>query len=219
MEKKKQYDFVLFDFDGTIADTSEGIFRTFDYVKTVMGGRDVPKSEYQKLIGPPLTYSFSEFFGMEGDKVSEAVKTFREYYETHGLFQCSLYSGLPSLFATLKNGGKTLLVATSKPELYAKKLLAHFGVSEYFSFVGGSDKEEKRAKKSEVIEYVLSVSKIEDKSRAVMVGDRLYDAEGARQAGLDCIGVLYGFGSLEELKSAGVVDIAETPAHLARILL
>ena len=123
------------------------------------------------------------------------------------------------LFETLSKNGKKLFVATSKPEAYAKKLLAHFGVAHYFAYVGGSDIEETRAKKSEIIEYVLAAAGIEDKSRAVMVGDRVFDVNGAKEAGLDCIGVLFGFGNRSELEDAGAIAIAKTPADIAHIIL
>ncbi len=215
----KIYDYVLFDFDGTIADTSAGIFNTFDFVKSVISGRDVPRSEYKKLIGPPLSYSFKEYFGLPESEIPSAIKIFREQYAKKGLFECAMYEGLRELFETLSKNGKKLFVATSKPEAYAKKLLAHFGVAHYFAYVGGSDIEETRAKKSEIIEYVLAAAGIEDKSRAVMVGDRVFDVNGAKEAGLDCIGVLFGFGNRSELEDAGAIAIAKTPADIAHIIL
>ena len=218
MEQKK-YDYILFDFDGTIADTSEGIFDSFDYVKKTLGGRDIPRSEYDKMIGPPLAFSFREFFGFGEDEIERAIRTYRVEYERAGLFKCKMYEGMKDVFSSLQKAGKSLFVATSKPEVYARKLMAHFGVSHFFSYIGGSDISEKRAKKSEVIEYVLSSSGVKDKSRAVIVGDRLHDAQGAKEAGIDCIGVLFGFGSEAELKNAGVEKIAQTPADILKILL
>lgn len=210
----KKYDYILFDFDGTIADTSEGIFDSFDYVRKTLGGRDIPRSEYNKMIGPPLAFSFRKFFGFGEDEIERAIRTYRVEYERAGLFKCKMYDGMKDVFSSLRQAGKSLFVATSKPEVYARKLMAHFGVSEFFSYIG-----EKRAKKSEVIEYVLSASNVKDKSRAVIVGDRLHDAQGAKEAGIDCIGVLFGFGSEAELKNAGVEKIAQTPADILKILL
>jgi len=209
---------ILFDFDGTIADTSEGIYRGFDYVRDKMGGKQLPRSEYYRMIGPPLTYSFKEIFCFPDNKIEEAMKEYRAYYEKHGLFECTMYEGMKELFETLYDSGKKLYVATSKPEVFAKTLLKHFGIDKYFTDCAGSDMEERKAGKSEIIARLLAKYNIDTKN-AVMVGDRMYDVEGAKKVGLDCIGVLFGFGSKEELLKAGAVAVAEKPCDVAKLVL
>lgn len=209
---------ILFDFDGTIADTSEGIYKGFDYVKNELGGKNVPRSEYYRMIGPPLTYSFKEIFCFPDDKIEEAMKAYRAYYEAHGLYECHIYEEMKELFEALYNANKKLYVATSKPEIFAKRLLAHFGIENYFTDCAGSDMAEKKASKSEIIARLLAKHSITP-SNAIMVGDRMYDVEGAKKVGLDCIGVLFGFGNEEELINAGAVAIAKTPSEIAEKII
>lgn len=215
----KNYTHIFFDFDGTLMDTSEGIYESFDYALKKFGLEPLDHSEYDKMIGPPLVESFKTYFGFDEEKAQKGKDVYREYYTPIGLYQLKVYDGIPELLKKLYDGGKKLYVATSKPERFAKELLEKYNLSKYFTLIAGADIDETRVTKVEIINYALSVSGIEDKSSVLMVGDRLYDAKGAAQAGIDCQGILWGFGSHEELMEAGCIGTTKTPEELGNEIL
>ena len=165
------------------------------------------------------TQSFAEFCGMDREQVDEAIRIFRERYSTVGLFENRVYEGIPGMLERLKNGGKRLMVATSKPEAYAVRILERFGIAPFFGEVGGAELDGSRDFKDEVIEYVLAKAGVTDRSRVLMIGDRKQDVLGAHSTGMKCMGILWGYGSLEELREAGADFIAETPEEAADILI
>lgn len=211
------YDILLFDLDGTLTDSTEGIVRCLEYALERMGF-DIPE-DTNKYLGPPLYQSFAEFCGMNEEQVNEAVRIFRERYSTVGLFENRVYDGVPEMLDRLKKGGKRIMVATSKPEVYAVRIFDRFGLSQFFEIVGGANINGTRNYKHEVIEYVLAKADITDRSRVLMIGDRRQDVDGAHKTGLKCMGILWGFGSIEELTEAGADFIAETPEKAADMLL
>lgn len=214
---RKQY--VLFDLDGTLTDPGVGITKSVQYALKSYG-IDVPDlSVLYPFIGPPLKDSFMKYYGFSPEKSMEAIGRYREYFTTAGMFENVVYDGIPQMLTHLKAAGKTLLVATSKPEAFAVQILEHFHLMSYFAFVGGASMDEVRVKKSEVIEYILESVCITDRSQAVMVGDREYDVFGARQCGIDTIGVLFGYGSRKELEQAEAWKIAGTVEELEKLLL
>ena len=208
----------MFDFDGTLFDTSEGVFNSFDYALKALGEELPGRDFYHRLIGPPLMESFGQIFGFGEEKARLAMKKYREYYTPHGVNELKVYDGVPELLDSLYKAGKKLYVATSKPERYVHELLPRFGLDRYFTFAGGADLEETRVKKAEIIAYVLESGGIADKSDCVMIGDRHYDVDGAKAAGLDCIGITWGFGTAEELLGAGAKAAFDTPAELFEAL-
>ena len=171
------------------------------------------------FIGPPLKDSFIKFYGFPEEQAREAIDRYREYFAVTGLFENKEYPGIHEMLGELKRQGAVLLVATSKPEVFARQILKHFHMDTYFDFIGGADMEETRVRKGEVIRYVLEESGITDVSRAVMIGDREHDILGARENGMDSIGVLYGYGNLEEHQEAGADAVAATVGELAEMLL
>lgn len=211
------FDTLLFDLDGTLTDSTEGIVRCLEYALERMGF-DIPE-DTNKFLGPPLYQSFAEFCGMNEEQVNEAVKIFRERYSTVGLFENRVYDGIPEMLDRLKKGGKRIMVATSKPEVYAVRIFEKFGLAQYFEIVGGANINGTRNYKHEVIEYVLAKADITDRSRVLMIGDRKQDVDGAHKTGLKCMGILWGFGSVEELTEAGADYIAHTPEEAADMLL
>jgi len=213
------YKYILFDLDGTLTDPKEGITRSVAYALEKMGIEAPELDELCKFIGPPLKDSFMHFYGMSETDAQTAVSKYREHFSQGGLFQNVVYEGMPELLKSLKSQGKTLIVATSKPQAFAKQILDHFGLSQYFEFVSGSEFDGTRVKKAEVIEHALRECRIDDRSSAVMVGDRSYDVIGAKENGLACIGVLYGYGSREELQEAGADHIVETISELKDLLI
>lgn len=215
----EKYKYILFDLDGTITDSALGITNSVKYALKKSGSEIPPYETLCKFIGPPLLDGFRDICGFETEKAKAAVKYYREYYETTGLFENEVYGGIPELLDKLKKAGKTVILATSKPEKFAKIILEHFNLSRYFDFAAGATLDETRSNKDTVIAYALSECNITDKSRAIMVGDRHHDIDGARINGISSVGVLYGFGDRKELETAGADYIAEDVNALYNILL
>ena len=211
------FDILLFDLDGTLTDSNEGILKSLVYAIERIG-YEVPE-DTNRFLGPPIRQSFTEFLGMDAGQVEEAVGIFRERYSTVGLFENRVYEGVPEMLERLKNSGKRLMVATSKPRVYAERILERFGLAPYFEVTGGAELDGTRDYKDEVIEYVLAKAGITDRSRVLMIGDRYNDVAGAHKTGLKCMGVLWGYGSQEELSQAGADFITETPQTAADMLL
>ncbi|NLH01413.1 MAG: HAD hydrolase-like protein [Clostridiales bacterium] len=215
----KKYDYIFFDLDGTISDSAPGIVNSVIYSLNRMGTEIKDREQLKKFVGPPLAESFSKYYGYTPEEAGQAAKFFREYYQEKGIFENSMYKGVDLLLDKLLCAGRVPVLATSKPESFAKKILLRYGIDRYFHFIAGSTLDETRTKKEEVIAYALESCEIKDKSKVVMIGDRSHDVVGAKKNGLDCIGVLYGYGSREELEGEGALCIAETINDLERILI
>ena len=211
-----RYDYLLFDLDGTLTDPGEGITNSVVYALKKWGIEVADKRELYVFIGPPLSASFKQYFGFSEADALKSVAYYREYFSVHGLFENEVYEGIPSLLEALKKSGKKLVVATSKPEKFAKQILDHFDLSKYFDFVAGASMDESRNKKADVIRYALDSLHITDTSRVLMIGDREQDVTGAKKCGLDSLGVLYGYGDLAEHTSAGATYIAENVADILK---
>ena len=213
------FDYLFFDLDGTLTDPALGITNSFIYALKYFG-IEIPS--YEKLctfIGPPLPDTFKTQFGFDDTKAAEGVKKYREYFSTKGLLENSVYPGIPELLTELKQAGKKLVVATSKPEEYSVRIIEHFGLAQYFENVCGSLMDESRSKKDEVIAYAIERNNISDKSKILMIGDRKHDILGAKKTGLKSCGVLFGYGSREELETSGADFIAKDISQLRSILL
>lgn len=213
----KKFDTLLFDLDGTLTDSTEGILKCLAYALERMG-YEVPE-DTNKFLGPPLRQSLTEFLGMSMEQADEAVRIFRERYSVVGLFENRVYDGIPGMLERLKSGGKRIMVATSKAEIYAVRIFERFGLAQYFEIVGGAELDGSRDYKDEVIEYVLAKAGITDRSTVLMIGDRRQDVLGAHKTNIECMGILWGFGSMEELTQAGADYIARTPQEAADMLL
>ncbi len=209
--------YILFDLDGTITESHPGITRSVKYALEKHGFVSPELDELKVFVGPPLGEMFMEKYGVSAEKGTEMVATYRERYTTIGKFECNVYAGLEDTLKKLKEKGKILCVATSKPEGSAKEVLKHFGLTGYFDFIGGDTEKHERANKTAVINYVLDNMGITDKNDVIMVGDTHYDVLGAAESGIKCIGVLYGYGIPEKLKEAGAYMLAETPGDIAEM--
>lgn len=207
----KQY--LLFDLDGTLTDPMVGITSSVQYALEKFGIHVRYLKELIPFIGPPLAESFQKFYGFSKEDAEKAIQYYREYYAPKGIFENEVYEGIPEMLAHLTEAGFTLLVATSKPTVFARKVPKHFGMEDYFSFVGGSELDGSRTKKAEVISYILKTCGIEAKE-AIMIGDRRHDIEGGKACGLESVGVLYGYGTEQELTEAGADHIIRTVAEL-----
>lgn len=213
------YDIVLFDLDGTLTDPGEGITNSVAYALGKFGIQAPERRALYKFIGPPLHESFMDFYGFDRDKAMLAVDYYREYYRDRGIWENRVYGGIAALLRELKGAGKRLAVATSKPEGFSRQILDRFGLSQYFDAVAGANMDGSRTRKAEVIACALERLGTKAGPNAVMVGDREHDVLGAREMGLDCIGVLFGYGSREELEQAGAAHTAQTVAEVLSFLL
>lgn len=213
---------ILFDLDGTLTNPGLGITNSILYALGEMGRDTPPRESLYRFIGPPLRESFEKFCGMNEAESAEALRLYRVYFAERGLFENEVYPGVPAMLAALRDAGVTLLLATSKPEIYARRILAHFSLSEYFVFAGGSELSGERVRKADVIAYSLAkagISRAADRRDIWMVGDRLHDIEGAREHGIPAVGVLWGYGSAEELTAAGASVLVDSPEDLTKQML
>lgn len=213
------YRLILFDLDGTLTDPKPGITRAVRYALERLGVSVEDPETLTPFIGPPLHHSFARFYGFDDERIREAIRLYREYFEATGLYENAIYPGIPPLLARLHAAERRLVVATSKPTIYAQRIVDHFGLGEYFARVVGSELDMTRSDKAEVIAEALGSFPEVARDGVVMVGDREHDILGARAHHLDAIGVMYGYGSRAELEAAGAAAIAGTVADLADLLL
>lgn len=213
------YTHIFFDLDGTLTDPKEGITNSVAYALAFFGIHENP-DQLTPFIGPPLTDSFMEFYHFDAPTARKAVEKYREYFSRQGIFENRAFPGTQLLLSQLKASGKTICLATSKPEVFARQILVHFHMDGYFDQIVGSCLDGTRTKKGEVIAEVFARlgDACPDRSRCVMVGDRLHDIAGAREHGLDSIGVTFGYGSPEELIQAGATHIAHSLEDLSQLL-
>lgn len=212
------YQYILFDLDGTLTDPGIGITNSVMYALKKFGIEVENRATLYKFIGPPLMDSFEQYYGFSKEDSERALQYYREYFKPHGLYENEVYDGTKEMLEELKRQGKKVLLATSKPEEFAKEILRHFDLIQYFDFVGGASMDESRNKKGDVIAYVLENCGITDLSSAIMVGDREHDVLGAKENGLECIGVLFGYGDREELSAAGAAYIVASPAEILEVV-
>ncbi|HEM3383861.1 HAD family hydrolase [Streptococcus suis] len=212
------YQTILFDLDGTLTDSGQGILNSVAYALEKMGIEEPDTANLNRFIGPPLYESFSRFYQLNPEDTQSAVDTFRVYFKEKGMFENQLYPGIIPLLEELRTAGKTLVIATSKPEIFAKQILEHFGIAHYFDIIAGASLDSSRISKADVIGYAINQLEAFPK-HAVMIGDREHDIEGARMHQLPAIGVLYGYGNKQEFEKAGATMIVETIQDLKRVLL
>ncbi len=214
-----RYSVVLFDLDGTLTDPAEGICRSIQYALE-KGGKPVgPMESYYPWIGPPLLWSFRHYTGVDQEEARTLMGYYRERFSTTGLFENTVYPGIPELLRTLKENGAKLAVATGKPTVFSQRILSHFGLDPWIDFVSGISLDKEPLDKRETILRALSALQVTDKSQVVMVGDRNQDAVGARLASVDFIGVLYGYGDRPELEAEGAKVFADSVAGLQKLLV
>lgn len=227
--------YILFDLDGTVTDSREGITRCVEYALESFGIKENNMSELLNYIGPPLIESFQNFHGLNEKQALQAVDKYRERYRDTGIYENKLFDGMYDCIRQLKSEGKCIALATCKPEIFAKRIIEYFKLSEYFDVVAGSSLDSSRRYKNEVIEEAFSrlmnakgytdkdseeYKEIlnEMKADAVMVGDRKDDVEGAQKCHIESVGVRFGFANDNELENAGVDYIVDTPAELLELL-
>ena len=214
----KKYSYIFFDLDGTLTDPFEGITKAVQIALLHFGINEPDRENLRRFIGPPLRESFNRFYNIPKDKVEEAVSAYREYFSVTGIFENEVYAGIPELLRALGEKGVRVLLATSKPEPFARRITEYFGIDAYFFEQCGSDFEGKYETKAQVVAHALKVCGAEP-CDVLMVGDRMHDVIGAKKNGIDCAGVLYGYGDRAELEGAGADMIFESVAQLSDALL
>lgn len=215
-----QYHTILFDLDGTLTDPKEGITKSVAYALQHFGIQVENLDSLTCYIGPPLAVSFPEYHGISEEDTPTAVAKYRERFSDVGWAENLVYDGIEQMLDALKQAGKKLLVATSKPEVFAVRILEHFGLNGYFDLICGAPMHAPKGHgKADVIRDALERAGISELSAAIMVGDRLHDVEGAHKIGLPCIGVLYGYGDREEMEACRADYIAEDVEALRAMLL
>lgn len=243
----KKYHYLLFDLDGTLTDSKQGIIKCVQYSLGKMGREIPPTEKLLCFIGPPLLFSFQEYCGMSKEEAEMATRFYRERYSVEGLFENEVYFGIPEVLKKFKKAGYVLAIATSKPEEYLVRILAHFHLEEYFTVISGSGLSGERNSKAEVIADALCQLAVwkekegefyqgknrknyrgqkvneqvwkEIKETAIMIGDRHYDIEGANACGIDSLGIHYGYAEQGELKAAGAVYEVDTVEELGRFFI
>ncbi len=221
MKANRNYHTVAFDLDGTLTDPYRGLSSAFRYAFRKMGidygGEEVLKS----FIGPPIRELWQQLYSITKEQSEKTVEYFREYFSVYGWWDNVPYSGIHTLLAELKRAGKRIVLATSKPDVYSSKILERFSLSEYFDFSEGASFDTSREKKADVLKYALdSIGLNEaDYDGVILVGDTKFDIIGANEIGVDSVGVLWGYGEEEELRSLGASYIAENMDALGKILL
>lgn len=212
-----KYNTVLFDLDGTLTDSFEGITRSVEYSLHRLGFQVKSREDLRKFIGPTLKTSFNSFYNLTGEDLDKAVSFYRSRYKDLGWKENALYPNTEDMLKRLTNKGYKLIIASSKPKIFIERILKHFKIDSYFSDVCGADLEGGLQEKDEIIEYAIKNNNL-DPLKTVMVGDRLFDAQGALNNKTYFIGALYGFGSMEELDKYPNLLLAETTTQIADFL-
>lgn len=212
------YQYILFDLDGTIINSAEGIIKCVKYALKSFGIDETDDERIKPFIGPPLVWSFQEFYHFSMEDAKKATEKYRERYRTKGIYEFELYEGITEVFKTLKEEGKTLALATSKPEVFAKQIMDKAGLSSYLDVITGSEMDGKRDNKEEVLEESFRRLNMPDKKEVIMIGDRKFDIIGAKAWNIDSIGVTYGFAPEGELEEYGATYIVHSPMEIRKIV-
>lgn len=214
----KKYKYLFFDLDGTLTDSCEGIYKSFEYALNFYGIEIENFDVLRPILGPPLKDSFMDLFGFDEDKAANAVKKYRERFSDVGIYENRVYDGVEKMLDGLKKAGYVLALATSKPLEFAKTVLEIFKLDGYFDFIDGADFEGRISTKEDVIADIIEGLHISDCGEILMIGDRKYDLLGAASFGIDAMGVLYGYGSAEELSRCPHVYLASDPSDVLAYL-
>lgn len=209
-----KYQYIFFDLDGTLTDSALGITNSVKYALEKMNLPMLSEETLRKFVGPPLSYSFEHFCQIDRETAQKAVAVYREYFAETGLFENEVYTGILEMLKDLRENDRKLVVATSKPEIYSVRIMKHFRLDSYFDYIAGSSMDESRNTKEKVIRYAMEQMGITDSKEVLMVGDREHDVIGAKACGIDCLGVLWGYGSEAELKEAGAFAVTDSPAKV-----
>ena len=214
------YKYLLFDLDGTLTDSQEGITKSVSYALINLGVEDLPEDIKLRFIGPPLKDSFPKYCGFDEETTEKAIALYRERYSKVGKFENRPYEGIPELLKKLKEDNRVLVIASSKPTGFVEDILNKFDLRQYFDIISAADLSGKKCEKEDVIKEALEILNLKNGDKdVVMIGDRHYDINGAKYFNLDSIGVNYGFAfDKNELKDAGATYVVETVKELGELL-
>ena len=212
-----RFNSAIFDLDGTIMDSEEGIVRSVEYALDKMGVTEYDRQTNLRFIGPPLVDSFMEYYSMSEEDALRAVAFYRERYSVTGIYEARMYDGVRELLTRLKEQGVKLYIGSSKPEKYVRMILEKQGILDLFDYVAGATFDESRNNKEQVLTYLFEQVEI-DKKSTVMIGDRYHDIDGAHYVKIPCIAVLYGFGNEAEFKKHGAEYIAADTDEILKII-
>ncbi|WP_304068148.1 HAD hydrolase-like protein [Megamonas hypermegale] len=213
-----KFKYILFDLDGTLIDSGAGIIKGVKYALRKYGIEEENEAQLRTFVGPPLNQQFAKCYGFSAEKSMEAVKFFREYYETKGILENEMYAGIDKVLQKLKEQGKFLMVATSKPEKFAHNILAQHDLEKYFDFIGGSLTDGSRVTKIQVLDYVLKTNRIKNPQEVLMIGDTKFDMLGAKHFNLASLAVTYGYGTEEELLEIKPDFVVNSPKEILHIM-
>ncbi|MGD6849239.1 HAD family hydrolase [Rossellomorea aquimaris] len=213
------YKMILFDLDGTLSDPKEGITKSVQYALEKMGMVETDFDKLKRFIGPPLQVSFAEYYNFDEEHTQRAIDFYRDRFKETGMFENKLYSNIPLLLKSLKEQQYTLVVATSKPTVFSKQILKYFNIDQYFDLIVGSNLDGTRTSKTDIIQYILDKYKDHQQDDFIMIGDRKHDIIGAKNTGIDSIGVTYGYGSFEEISQSKPTYIVKNVEQLKDILM
>jgi phosphoglycolate phosphatase len=213
--KQSPPDIVLFDLDGTLTDAAPGIVNGMRIVFDRFDIEQPDDATMRTYLGPPLAVTWREFYDFTDEQIVEALAIYREYYHDVGMFENEVFDGIPTLLQQLNDDDITLATATSKPDFSATRIIEHFGLHDHFTFIGAANLEGTRDSKALVIEHTLEQLKATAQSHSIlMVGDRHHDVHGAKEHGIDTIGVLWGYGDADELTTAGAISLVQSTVEL-----
>lgn len=208
---------ILFDLDGTLTDSGEGVTNSAAYALRRFGIVETDPQRLNRFVGPPLKSSFMDFYGFDEARAEQAIAYYREYFTDRGILENRLYPATEDMLRQCRGAGKTLALATSKPTVFARQILENYGLEGYFAHICGSNLDGSHAVKAEIIAQALTDAGV-DADDAVMVGDRKYDVLGAKACGVYCIGVSFGYGGREELTEYGADAIVDSMPELAQLI-
>lgn len=213
------FDYVIFDFDGTVADTGEGILKSLQYSFTAMGDPAPDLSDLKKFIGPPVFYSYTNFYGISEDKVDLYVKKYRERYREKGIYESKVYDGLVELLHHLKENNIKVGIASSKPENLIYSVADYLKITGLFdAIVGVKSDNSKHSTKAGLITQAIDDLGATDKEKVLMVGDRCFDIDGAHEAGVKCCAALWGYGDEDEFKAHNAEFIVKIPLEIIDLI-
>lgn len=211
-------DIILFDLDGTIIDPKIGITESVKYALDYFDIKVNNLSELYKFIGPPLKKSFMNYYGFNEKDAKKAVEKYRERFSKKGIYESVLYDGVIEILEYLKSKKKFICIATSKPLIFTKEILKYFNILKYFDFISASELNGSRSEKTEIIKYIIDENNINQLEKMIMIGDRCYDIIGAKENNIESIGVLYGYGNIEELEKSNANYIIKNIKDIKKLI-
>lgn len=214
-----KFDYVIFDFDGTVVDTGEGILKSLQYSFREMGREVPPMEDLKKFIGPPIHYSYTHFYGVSEDEVGDYIRKYRERYKIKGIYESQLYDGMKELLESLKEKGVKLGIASSKPEHLIYAVADFLKITDCFdAIVGVKVDDSNHSTKAGLVSEAMKLLGAEDKSKVLMVGDRKFDIDGAAGAGVKSCGALWGYGDEEEFRAHNADFIISAPKDVKKLV-